>query len=77
MGYNCFNHTVAVTVNRLMTWSFLYPNQETQLIKSKSNIFQNCFGYVLFKSTWYLKNVMKLLLLLLLLFCLTFSTLAC
>jgi len=25
MGYNCLKHTVAVTVNRLMTWSFFIP----------------------------------------------------
>jgi len=25
MGYNCYKHAVAVTVNRLMKWSFFIP----------------------------------------------------
>jgi len=62
MGINCFKHTVAVTVNRLMTWSFFIPlsvnvSQETQFIKSK--IYQikkkKSFGYDLFKSRLYKK----------------------
>jgi len=61
MGYNCSKHTVAVTVNRLMTWSFLYPNQATYLRRQfiKFKIYQikkKSFGYILFKSRLYKTN---------------------